>query len=90
MAAAPALKIYTPQDEYIGCVKYTIYAALLMAGMPDGSTVRLGHRKRDIVYTEGASGCAAESYDEAAEKIQVGIDALHAKARAERERRLIR
>ena len=67
--ASPKYKIYTPDNEYIGCVKHPSDAAVLVSVQGDGATIRIGHAKRDIVYTEGVDGQAAESYDNVAELI---------------------
>lgn len=68
MAAAPQLKIYDQDGNYEGAVKHAETAAAIIAGVgQDGWTIRDGHGKRDIVWTEGAeSQPAAESYDRVA------------------------
>ena len=65
MAAAPALKIYTPEGEYIGAVKEVMGAAVLVAAYGEGSTIRMGHSKKMILWTQGVDGDAGESYDTA-------------------------
>lgn len=63
MAASPALKIYTASGEYIGSVKEVMAAAVLVNLYGEGSTIRLGHSKKDVLWTQGIDGDAAESYD---------------------------
>ena len=63
MAAAPALKIYTPEGEYVAAVKEVMGAAVLVAVYGEGSTVRMGHSKKMILWTQGVDGDAGESYD---------------------------
>lgn len=66
MASAPQFKIYTAAGEYIAAAKYAEDAAAIVAvcGQGDGATIRAGHAKADIVWTEGAEDQpAAESYD---------------------------
>ena len=67
MAAAPALKIYTPEGEYVAAVKEVMGAAVLVGAYGEGSTIRMGHSKKMILWTEGKDGEAAESYDTAGE-----------------------
>jgi hypothetical protein len=67
MAAAPALKVYTPEGEYIGAVKEVMGAAVLVGAYGEGSTVRMGHSKKMILWTQGVDGDAGESYDTAGE-----------------------
>ena len=66
MAASPQFKVYTSKDageEYIGCTKYASDAAVLISVLGEGATIRNGHQRRDIVWTEGWDGLAGESYD---------------------------
>jgi hypothetical protein len=74
MAASPRWKVYTYDDRYIASTVDPLYAAMIVAGIGDvGTTIRDGHSKRAIVYTEGgvlADGSlarASESYDGVAE-----------------------
>jgi hypothetical protein len=69
MAASPRFKVYTPSNNYVGCVKHPEDAAVLVNAYGPGATIRDGHRKRDIVWTEGVDGDAGESYDAVAELV---------------------
>ena len=70
MAASPRFKVYGPDGEYEGCVKTPIAAAALAALFGDGATIRDGHGKSDIVFTNGVDGCAGDSYDQVAEVVE--------------------
>ena len=67
MASSPRFKVYAmmygdTKPEYIGSVKYLTHAAMLVAGLGDGATIRDGHTT--IIWTEGAEDFPAfESYD---------------------------
>lgn len=63
MAGTPRYKIY--QDaEYMAACKYLEDAAALVAIMGAGATIRDGHARADILWTEGAEKQGAgESYD---------------------------
>ena len=68
MAASPYWKVYSPAKEYVASCKYPSDAAALVAAYGEGATIRIGHRVKDIVFTEGEDGVwASESYDRAAE-----------------------
>lgn len=67
MAGSPRYKVYSPEGEYIGCTKHPSDAAALAALRGPGTTIRDGHQK--VVWTEGADGDAAESYDVVAETV---------------------
>lgn len=76
MAATPKYKIYTSENEYIGCCKYLEDAALFVCSLGAGATVRDGHAKRHIIWTEGAEDFSAiDSYDGAAEIMRKRIEA---------------
>lgn len=63
MASSPYLKVYNG-NEYVACCKYAEDAAAIVASYGDGTTIRYGHPKRYIVWTEGAENQpAGESYD---------------------------
>ena len=57
MAASPQFKIYNEEGEYIGALKYAVDAARLIGTMPNGTSIRYGHRH--IVWTEGKEEVAA-------------------------------
>ena len=63
MAGTPQIKIYDAQNNYQASVKDYVLAAACMAILGNGATVRLGHSKKDIIYTEGINGDCGESYD---------------------------
>tara|TARA_Y100000310_G_C20360842_1_gene658904 strand:- start:58 stop:282 length:225 start_codon:yes stop_codon:yes gene_type:complete len=68
MAAAPYWKVYTADNEYIASTKLPDYAAILVAGIGvEGTTIRKGHSKGGIVYTDFVDGIASNSYDAVAE-----------------------
>lgn len=79
MSASPAFKIYTKSGEYIAACKHAEDAAAIVALNGDGATIRYGHAKRDIVWTEGEAGdgAAAESYDHVAEVAHQRIGERH-------------
>ena len=67
MASSPRWKVYDDFDNYQASLKEPEAAGALCAFYGKGSTIRLGHTKRDIAWTEGTTGNAFESYDEVAE-----------------------
>lgn len=70
MAATPKLKVFNAKGEYIAACKHPEDAAAIVNIRGDGSTIRDGHGKSDIVWTEGAeSKPAGESYDFVAETV---------------------
>ena len=79
MAASPRWKIYTRFDEYIGSAKEISLAAAMMTVLGTGATIRNGHTKGSIVFTEGqlnSSGkpiYSGESYDVVAEAVREAI-----------------
>jgi hypothetical protein len=70
MAASPGFKIYNREGVYLASTKFTEEAAVLMAFLGDGATIRTGHAKADIVWTEGEDGEAGESYDAVGELVE--------------------
>ena len=63
MAQAPKYKVYDRFGGYVAAVKEIEAGAALMALYGDGSTIRLGHTKRNTLWTEGEDGQACESWD---------------------------
>ena len=64
MAASPKFKVFDKHGEYLAACKRPEEAAVLMAFLDDGATIRDGHAVKDIVWHEGEEEqCAAESYD---------------------------
>ena len=53
MAASPQYKVYTANGEYEAACKSVKAAAAVVTFLGEGATIRAGHRKRDIVWTEG-------------------------------------
>ena len=71
MAASPSWKVYTAAGEYIAAVKLPEYGAMILAGLgQDGATLRFGHGRGGIYWTEGSESFPAnESYDGVAETV---------------------
>jgi hypothetical protein len=64
MAGTPKFKIFNPSGEYVAACKYPEDAAALVDLYGAGSTIRDGHSKADVVWTEGKeTQPASESYD---------------------------
>lgn len=64
MASTPQFKVYNPQGEYVAAVKHLEDGAALVALYGIGATIRLGHLKSGVLWTEGAEDQpAGESYD---------------------------
>lgn len=74
MAAAPRFKIYDAEGNYLGCMKDPSDSAAVVSLYPKGATIRDGHRKKDIVWTEGEDGDAGESYDHVATTVWRRVD----------------
>lgn len=63
MAASPRWKVYRG-SEYLAACKHVEEAAVLVAFLGDGATIRLDHAARFTVWTEGKEDqSAGESYD---------------------------
>jgi len=82
MAGAPQFKVYTPEGEYVAACKLPEDAAAVVAAYGPGATIRNGHRKKDVVYTEGVDGDAGDSYDEVARIVHERVEQQHVAARA--------
>jgi hypothetical protein len=77
MASSPGLKIFNAEGQYIAACKAGEDAACLVAFNGAGSTIRHGHAKSSIVWTEGSeTQSAAESYDFVVTTICARIKAL--------------
>lgn len=64
MSGTPQIKLFDPQGAYQAACKEIAAAAILVEFYGEGSTIRFGHAKADIVWTEGQEGQpATESYD---------------------------
>lgn len=70
--AAPALKVYNADNEYQAATKSPEAAAAIVAGVgAPGWTIRFGHARKDIVWTEGQEAVpAGESFDIVASTIR--------------------
>lgn len=64
MARAPRFKVYTADGEYVAACKYPEDGAAILAAYGAGATIRDGHAKSDVVFTNGIDGDAGNSYDE--------------------------
>jgi len=70
MAASPGLKVYDAENEYRAACHYAEDAAALVALLGDGATIRDGHSRRFVLWSEGnEEQPAAESYDYVAETV---------------------
>lgn len=68
MAATPRFKVYDAQGIYQAACKEAEVAAVVVALLDDGATIRDGHRR--IVWTEGKESIpASESCDVVAETV---------------------
>jgi hypothetical protein len=84
MAASPKLKVYSASGEYLAACHYGEDAAALVSINGEGATIRAGHSKKDIVWTEGSEAFeAGNSYDSVAklisERIGRKIEEAHAR-----------
>lgn len=83
MSGSPSLKIFNPQGEYIGCVKHYEDAACLVASYGAGATVRLGHSKKQTLWTEGAEEFeAGSSFDLAGKRMREREDIIWGRTKA--------
>jgi len=80
----PAIKVFDASGTYQASTHDYAAAATLMGLYGDGATVRLGHAKKDTVWTEGKDGAAWENYDLVGE----AIEAYYAEQRAILEKML--
>ena len=74
MAASPNLKVFDANGKYMAACHEMEAAASLAAFYGAGSTVRYGHSKRLILWTEGQDGEASESLDAATEVMYKRIE----------------
>jgi hypothetical protein len=77
MARSPEFKIYDAAGAYQAACKEPELAAAVVAVLGEGSTIRHGHLSKDIVWTEGKDGFAAESYDLTRDRILETLSARH-------------
>ena len=62
MGASPKFKVYSAQGEYRAAVHYPEDAAVLVAALGDGATIRTGHSTKCIVWTEGKEVSSASGF----------------------------
>lgn len=78
MASSPPWKVYRADGEYVAAVKSPMYGAMILAGLGErGATIRLGHNKKAVAWTDMVDGNAAESYDAVAIKCLAYHDAAN-------------
>lgn len=73
MAGSPQWKVYDPQGKYQAACKEAEAAAALMAFYGNGAKVKQDHGF--TVWTEGVDGEAGESFDDAAQQMEVNFRA---------------
>lgn len=69
MAASPQYKVFDRHGKYQAACHEIEAAACLVSFYGAGATIRTGHTKRHIVWTEGGDGEAGASYDVVADHI---------------------
>jgi hypothetical protein len=75
MAAAPQYKVYSAKGEYRAAVRYPEDAAVLVAALGTGATIRHGHSAKHVVWTEGSEDYSAgDSYDIVRQTIHRRLD----------------
>ena len=68
MSGTPQIKVFDGQNNYQAACKEVAAAAILVEFYGEGATIRFGHAKADIVWTEGQEDQpATESYDHVGE-----------------------
>lgn len=67
--ATPRIKIFDAEGQYQASTHDYAAAGALMGLYGEGATVRLGHSKADIIWTEGENGSAYECYELIADAI---------------------
>lgn len=78
MAASPMWKVYNADKDYRAACKGVEEAAVLVAFLGDGATIRCDHSI--ILWTEGREDQpAGESYDHVAGVVHARLDAHRAK-----------
>ena len=61
--SAPRIKVFDASGKYQASTHDYAAASALMGLYGEGATVRLGHAKKDVIWTEGQDGLAADNYD---------------------------
>ena len=85
LGATPQYKVFSAENEYVASIKYPSDAAAFVSILGEGATVRNGHAKKDVLWTEGITGNAFDSYDHAAEVMQLAIENQRAEYRRQYE-----
>jgi len=80
MAASPKYKIFQ-NGQYLGSLKRPSDAAVLISVLGPGSSVRLGHAKRDtlLVVTDENHSAICDSYDQTEDAICEAESAFRAR-----------
>ena len=68
--ATPSIKVFDASGNYQASTHDYAAAACLMGLYGFGATVRLGHAKKDTIWTEGKDGEAWVDYDLIADAIE--------------------
>lgn len=76
--ATPRIKVFDAQGRYQASTHDYAAAACLMGLYGEGATIRLGHSKKDVIWTEGRDGSVAENYDLLSEVIDAHDAEVHA------------
>lgn len=77
-------KVYSERGRYVAATKYTIEAAMLVAALGAGSSVKYQHHT--LAWSEGKETfSAADSYDSAGEKMLERVNASRLEARERNE-----
>lgn len=67
MAISPQLKIYNTVGEYVASCKHHEDAAAIIGVYGNGAIVRFGHKRKNVLWTEGKEEFSVKSsYDQAA------------------------
>lgn len=76
MAGSPDYKVYSSSGKYLAACVIPLVAAPIAAALGNGTTIRWGHSKRAVLWTEGVDGFAGESFDRCASVCVERRDAL--------------
>lgn len=60
MALTPRYKVYSADHDYLASTKSIECAAYIVANLGPGATIRNGHARADIIWTEGHDGYAMD------------------------------
>ena len=75
-ARYPSWKVFSPAGKYVGATHLAADAGALCAAYGEGATIRWGHKKKQIVWTDGVDGYAGDSYDMVDEVCNAKLDNL--------------